>query len=60
MPEMSYCPLVLKGVKATVSSVGDGFAVDVTSEDPKTVELILQRAEALKAPNTPGTPSPAK
>jgi hypothetical protein len=50
MPEMSYCPLVLKNVKAKVSSTGTGFAVAVTSEDPETVKEIIKRAKALVAP----------
>jgi hypothetical protein len=49
MPEMSYCPLVLKGVTATVSSTGDGFAIDVTSEDAATAEEILKRMQAAAA-----------
>ena len=49
MPEMSYCPLVLKGVSATVSSKGDGFAVRVTSDDKQTAQEILQRSRALVA-----------
>ena len=48
MPEMSYCPLMLKGVNATVSSVGNGFAVNVTSKDPETATEIWRRIQALK------------
>jgi hypothetical protein len=47
MPEMSYCPLVLKNVTAKVTSTGSGFAVAVTSEDPETVKEIIRRANAL-------------
>jgi hypothetical protein len=47
MPEMDYCPLMLKGVTAHVSSVGDGFAVDLRSDDPATQEALAKRAEAL-------------
>lgn len=47
MPGMEYCPLMLEGVTATVFSVGDGFAVDIRSDDPQTQEAILQRARAL-------------
>lgn len=50
MPEMSYCPLVLKGVIATVSSTGEGFAVRVTSDDKQTAQEILRRARALVSP----------
>jgi len=49
MPEMTYCPLMLKGVKATVASTGDGFAVTVESEDPGTAKEVLSRAQALVA-----------
>jgi hypothetical protein len=48
MPEMSYCPLVLKGVKAKVASTGSGFAVSVSSDDPATVAEIQKRANSLK------------
>jgi hypothetical protein len=47
MHEMSYCPLVLKGVKAKVSSAGNGFAIDVSSDDPATAAEIKRRAQAL-------------
>lgn len=49
MPEMSYCPLMLKNVSAQVTSTGNGFAVGVTSEDPDTVKEIIRRANALGA-----------
>ena len=48
MPEMSYCPLELKGVKAKVTSTGSGFAVNVSGEDAATVAEIQKRANALK------------
>ncbi len=47
MSEMSYCPLMLKGVTAKVSSTGSGFAVEVSSEDSTTAKEILRRAQAL-------------
>jgi hypothetical protein len=47
MPEMSYCPLVLKGVIAKVSSTGNGFAIEVSSENPETAKEIRRRSEAL-------------
>jgi len=49
MPEMSYCPLMLKGVKADVSSVGDKFVVQVVSDDAETAKEIQKRAQALMA-----------
>jgi hypothetical protein len=48
MPEMSYCPLELKGVKAKVASTGSGFAVNVSADDSATVAEIQARAKALK------------
>lgn len=47
MPEMDYCPLELKGVKAKVTSVGNGFAVNISADDDNTVEEIKKRALAL-------------
>jgi hypothetical protein len=47
MPEMSYCPLMLKGAKASVSSAGDTFVVQVVSDDPETATHIQSRAQAL-------------
>jgi hypothetical protein len=49
MPEMDYCPLELKGVEAKVASVGNGFAVNVSSEDGATIAEITKRAQALKS-----------
>jgi hypothetical protein len=46
--EMPHCPLTLRGVTATVSSTGDGFAVAIRSDDDATSQEILRRAEALK------------
>jgi hypothetical protein len=59
MPEMGYCPLVMKDIKAKVSSTGDGFAVEVTSSDAKTVEEILKRAQSLKPAAAAPAPAPA-
>jgi hypothetical protein len=47
MPEMDYCPLELKGVKAKVASAGDGFAVNISADDDNTAEQIKKRAMAL-------------
>lgn len=47
MPEMDYCPLVLNNVTASVTSVGDGFAVNIRSNDKATVDAVLKRAQAL-------------
>lgn len=48
MPEMSYCPLVPKGIKAKVTSAGNGFAVNVSADDAATIAEIKKRGEALK------------
>jgi hypothetical protein len=48
-PEMAYCPLTLKGIHATVTSTGDGFAVDVRSDDDATVKEIQRRVNGLAA-----------
>lgn len=47
MPEMPYCPLVPRDAKATVRSVGDGFAVSVASADPASAAAIWGRAQKL-------------
>lgn len=54
MPEMSYCPLMLKGVKAKVTSAGNGFAVNLSADDAATVAEIKKRARDLAA--TTGAP----
>lgn len=48
MPEMSYCPLVPKGVAARVTSTGNGFAVTIQSDDSATAQEVWKRAQALK------------
>ena len=45
MPEMDYCPLVLKDVIAKVSSTGDGFAIDVTSADVQVAKEAERRMQ---------------
>jgi hypothetical protein len=49
MPEMSYCPLMLKGTTATVSSAGDSFSVAVASDNVDSAKEILSRSQALVA-----------
>lgn len=46
-PEMAFCPLALRDVRAAVRSTGKGFAVTVTSTDPRLAREILHRASAL-------------
>lgn len=48
MPEMSFCPLNVKGARAKVASVGDGFTVTIESDDLEAAKEILRRAQALK------------
>jgi hypothetical protein len=45
---MSFCPLAVAHVSASVSSTGNGFAVDVTSRDPDSIKEVVRRAQALK------------
>ena len=47
MPEMEYCPLMLKGVSAKVTSEGGGFAVNVRATDDATIQEVVRRAQAL-------------
>ncbi|HWA70742.1 MAG TPA: hypothetical protein VG937_00335 [Polyangiaceae bacterium] len=60
MPEMEYCPLELNNVTAKVVSVGDGFAVNIKSDDSATADLILKRAEGLVAVPAGGNPPTAQ
>jgi hypothetical protein len=47
VPEMPNCPLVPKGVSATVTPTSDGFAIAVRAEDSNTINEISRRANAL-------------
>lgn len=47
VPEMPDCPLVPRGVTATVRSVGDAFAIDVHADTPEGVQEVLRRARSL-------------
>jgi hypothetical protein len=58
MPEMSYCPLMPKGVKAKVTSAGNGFAVNVSADDAATVAEIKKRAQALASAGAPVATAP--
>jgi hypothetical protein len=53
MPEMSYCPLMLKGVKAKVTSAGNGFAVNLSGDDADAIAEIKKRAQALAPSGSP-------
>lgn len=45
------CPFAVKGTSVTVRSTGTGFAVEVESADPATVEELLRRSQALAGAN---------
>ena len=47
VPEMAYCPLVPKGVKANVTSVAGGFAVEIVADDLEGAREVLRRARML-------------
>ncbi len=47
-PEMAYCPLVLKDVRASVTTTPEGlFAVAIRSDNPAIAQEVLKRAQAL-------------
>jgi hypothetical protein len=50
VPEMPNCPLVPKGITATVSSLGNGLTVRIESQDSATAQEVLRRAQSLKNP----------
>lgn len=52
VPEMAYCPLVPKGVTATVSGTQTGFAVAIRGDSQETANEVLRRAQALKLSST--------
>ena len=45
--ELTMCPLTQRGVQASVREVSEGFAVEVSSDDPAAAQTIWQRAQAL-------------
>lgn len=47
VPEMGYCPLVPKGVAASVTPTQTGFAVAIRAGDTETADEIWRRAQAL-------------
>jgi hypothetical protein len=47
VPEMSYCPLVLRRVHARAYEVATGIAVALWSEDPEVARQIKERVDAL-------------
>lgn len=56
MPEMPYCPLMLKNVSATVSSTSDGFAVEVIADDGAIADQVWSRMQALVAGRSDSSP----
>ena len=56
---MPYCPLAVPHVKAQVRSVGNGFAVDVTSDNEKNRLEVIARVEALAGRRFSKTSNPA-
>ena len=53
--EMPYCPLAVPHVKATVRSAGNGFAVDISSDDDRSVREVISRAERITGRAFPKT-----
>lgn len=47
VPGMDFCPLVPKGITASVTSAGNGFAVNIATNDSATAADVLRRARAL-------------
>jgi hypothetical protein len=45
---LTMSPLDIKGVLVSVQSMGNGFAVDITSPDVKVAREILERARAIR------------
>jgi hypothetical protein len=50
VPEMPYCPLVPKGVTATVTPTAAGFSVAVHADESDTASEVLRRARTLAVP----------
>ena len=48
MPEMSYCPLSVKGASAKVTAVSDGFAVTIRGANTAASKQIWDRAATLR------------
>ncbi len=47
MLDMAFCPLAVKGARATVESAGGGFRVEIRADDPDAAKEVLKRAQAL-------------
>lgn len=46
LPEMPYCPLAVQGVTARVSSVGNGFAVELRAKTPEQIAELQRRVRS--------------
>jgi hypothetical protein len=55
VPEMEYCPLVPKGVTATVKAADDGFVVEIRGDTAATTQETLRRAQLLVEKPTTGS-----
>lgn len=49
MPEMTSCPLSVKGASATVESAGGAFRVDIKGDTKESAEAIARRTKELRA-----------
>lgn len=47
MPEMSFCPLSIKGVRVSVESVGNGFRAEIRGDSPEAIQEAIRRGKAL-------------
>jgi hypothetical protein len=47
VPEMPYCPLAVQGVTARVSSVGNGFAVELRAQNREQIAELHRRVQVL-------------
>jgi hypothetical protein len=56
VPEMPECPRVPRGAQARVRSTGDGFAVEIRSDDEAAAREILARARRLRPDAVAGAP----
>jgi hypothetical protein len=60
VPEMPYCALVPKGVRATVAATDTGFAVYVRGDDADTAREVLRRAKLLVHENEREPPTTSR
>jgi hypothetical protein len=58
LPEMPNCPMVTPGTEASVARTARGFAVSLSSDDPKSAQEILRRARMFLPKPGPKASSP--